>query len=289
MKYIGRRQSSNVEDRRRMSGGKKTVFGGGIVGLIILAVVYFAGGGDVSQFLQELQQQGSQTEQSSNAAIDPGEDEMAEYISVALADNEDVWNKIFSENGMVYSEPKLVLYREGTQSGCGNASSAIGPFYCPADEKVYIDLGFFEELQSRFGAAEGDFAISYVLAHEVGHHVQHLLGVSEKVSEKQQSVSEKEANKLSVALELQADFYAGIWTYYTQKYKNVLEEGDIEEALSAASAVGDDKIQKKSQGYIVPDAFTHGTSEQRMYWFKKGYNTGDIEQGNTFEELGYSL
>lgn len=289
MKYIGRRQSSNVEDRRRIPGGKKTIFGGGIVGLIIIAVMYFAGGGDVSQFLQQLQQQGSNTSQSSESVDDPAEDEMATFIAVALADNEDVWNKIFSESGMNYKEPKLVLYREGTQSGCGNASSAIGPFYCPADEKVYIDLGFFEELQSRFGASEGDFAIAYVLAHEVGHHVQNLLGVSNKVHQAQEQLSEKEANKLSVAMELQADFYAGIWTYYTQKYNNVLDQGDIDEALSAASAVGDDKIQKRSQGYVVPDAFTHGTSEQRMYWFNKGYKTGEVDQGNTFEEFGYNL
>ncbi len=289
MKYIGRRQSSNVEDRRRMSGGKKTVLAGGVIGIVIFIISYFVSGGDVSQIFQDIQQQGSQSYQTADAEIDPAEDELAEYISVALADNEDVWNKLFSENNMKYIEPKLVLYREGTQSGCGNASSAIGPFYCPADQKVYIDLSFFEELQTRFGASKGDFSVSYVLAHEIGHHVQYLLGLSEKVYKVQQGLSEIEANKLSVAMELQADFYAGIWTHYTQKYKNVLEEGDIEEALSAASAVGDDKIQKKSQGYVVPDAFTHGTSEQRMYWFKKGYTTGDIQQGNTFRELGYTL
>jgi uncharacterized protein len=285
MKFIGRRQSSNVEDRRRIPGGRKTIFGGGLIGIIIVLVTFFMNGGDAIQVLQDVQQQSSQSYESSEVVIDPAEDEMATYISVALADNEDVWNKLFSESGMEYKEPILVLYKEGTESGCGNASSAIGPFYCPADEKVYIDLSFFQELKTRFGAAEGDFSIAYVLAHEVGHHVQFLLGTSQKVVQEQRGLSEAEANKLSVALELQADFYAGIWAHYTQKYKNVLEEGDIEEAMSAASAVGDDKIQKKSQGYVVPDAFTHGTSEQRMYWFKKGYTSGDVEQGNTFAEL----
>lgn len=286
MKFIGRRQSSNVEDRRRMSGGKRTIFGGGIAGIIVVIIVYFMNGGDAMQVLQTIQQQSSQTTESSDIAISAEEDEMANYISVVLADNEDVWNKLFSESGIEYREPKLVLYKEGTQSGCGNASSAIGPFYCPADEKVYIDLGFFEELQTRFGAAEGDFSIAYVLSHEVGHHVQYLLGTMQKVTQRQKSLSEAEANKLSVALELQADFYAGVWAHYTQKYKNVLEEGDIDEALSAASAVGDDMIQKKSQGYVVPDAFTHGSSEQRMYWFRKGFSSGDVNQGDTFAELG---
>lgn len=286
MKFIGRRQSSNVEDRRRMSGGKKTIFGGGIAGIIVVIIAYFLNGGDAMQVLQNIQQQSSQTTESSDVAISAEEDEMANFISVVLADNEDVWNKLFAESGIDYREPKLVLYKEGTESGCGNASSAIGPFYCPSDEKVYIDLGFFDELQTRFGAAGGDFAVAYVLSHEVGHHVQFLLGTMQKVSQAQKRLSETEANKLGVALELQADFYAGVWTHYTQKYKNVLEEGDIEEALSAASAVGDDMIQKKSQGYVVPDAFTHGSSEQRMYWFKKGFSSGDVNQGDTFTELG---
>jgi len=284
MQWSGRRQSSNVEDRRRMSGGKKMAFGGGILGLIIMVAVYFIGGGDGSQLINVIQQQTTSTGQS-EVPVDPAEDEMAKYVSVVLADNEDVWNQIFSESGKTYTEPVLVLFRDATESACGYASSATGPFYCPGDQKVYIDLGFFDELQKRFGASGGDFALAYVLSHEVGHHVQNLLGVSGKVHEMQGQVSETEANRLSVALELQADFYAGIWTHYTQKYKNVLDEGDIEEALSAASAVGDDRIQKRSQGYVVPDAFTHGTSEQRMYWFKKGYATGDMSQGNTFKEL----
>jgi hypothetical protein len=210
---------------------------------------------------------------------------MARFISVALADNEDVWNQVFTEMGSTYDEPVLVLFRDGTESACGFAATATGPFYCPGDHKVYMDLSFFDELKTRFGAQGGDFAVAYVLAHEVGHHVQTLLGISGKVQEQRKRLPEAEGNKLLVALELQADFLAGVWAHYTQKYKNVLEEGDIEEALSAASAVGDDRIQKKTQGYIVPDSFTHGTSEQRMYWFKKGYTTGDLNQGNTFDGI----
>ncbi|KXK47244.1 MAG: metalloprotease [Bacteroidetes bacterium OLB10] len=281
MKWTGRRESGNVEDRRRLSGGK-IALGGGAIGIIILLINLFMGG-DPNQLLEQMQQVNAGQEQPAN--ISPEEDEMAKYVSVALADNEDVWHQIFKENGMEYKEPKVVLFRGATQSGCGNASSAIGPFYCPADEKVYIDLTFFDELKNRFGAEGGDFAIAYVLAHEIGHHVQHLLGTSDKVHEQQQQLSEKQGNKLSIALELQADFYAGVWANRNNKMKNVLEEGDIEEALSAASAVGDDKLQKQAQGYVVPDAFTHGTSEQRMYWFKRGYTTGDIRNGDTFSEL----
>ncbi len=281
MKWTGRRESGNVEDRRRLSGGK-IALGGGAIGIIILLINLFMGG-DPNQLLEQMQQVNAGQEQPAN--ISPEEDEMAKYVSVALADNEDVWHQIFKENGMEYKEPKVVLFRGATQSGCGNASSAIGPFYCPADEKVYIDLTFFDELKNRFGAEGGDFAIAYVLAHEIGHHVQHLLGTSDKVHEQQQQLSEKQGNKLSVALELQADFYAGVWANRNNKMKNVIEEGDIEEALSAASAVGDDKLQKQAQGYVVPDAFTHGTSEQRMYWFKRGYTTGDIRNGDTFSEV----
>jgi len=278
MKWTGRRESGNVEDRRRLSGGK-IALGGGAIGIIILLINLFMGG-DPNQLLQQMQQVNAGQEQPVN--ISPEEDEMAKYVSVALADNEDVWHQIFKENGMEYREPKVVLFRDATQSGCGNASSATGPFYCPADEKVYIDLTFFDELKIRFGAEGGDFAIAYVLAHEIGHHVQHLLGTSDKVHEQQQQLSETQGNKLSVALELQADFYAGVWANRNNKMKNVLEDGDIEEALSAASAVGDDKLQKKAQGYVVPDAFTHGTSEQRMRWFKKGYTTGLVSEGDTF-------
>lgn len=281
MQTEGRRESGNVEDRRRMSTGGKAVVGGGAIGIIVLLIQLFIGG-DPAQLINQAQQQAQQT-QGSDASIDPEEDAMAKYVSVALADNEDVWNKIFTENNMQYQEPKLVLFRGSTESGCGYASSQTGPFYCPADQKVYIDLSFFEELQTRFGASKGDFALAYVLAHEVGHHVQNLLGTSGKVHEAQERLSKEEGNKLSVNLELQADFYAGVWAHYNQKMKGVLEDGDIEEALSAASAVGDDHIQKQAQGYVVPESFTHGTSDQRMYWFKLGYSSGDLSKGNTFK------
>lgn len=288
MQWTGRRQSANVDDRRRMTGGKKVAFGGGIVGIIIVAAIYLLGGGNSSDIFNAIQQQ-SGTSQSSDVPVDPAEDEMAQFVAVVLADNEDVWHKIFSESGKTYEEPVLVLYRDYTESGCGSASASTGPFYCPGDHKVYMDLSFFEELTSRFGAKEGDFAVAYVVSHEIGHHVQTLLGISPRVRERMQEVSEKEANALSVAMELQADFLAGVWAYHTDRYKGVLEAGDIEEALSAASAVGDDRIQKQAQGYTVPDSFTHGTSEQRMYWFKRGYASGDLRDGNTFAEMGLSL
>lgn len=285
MKWLGRRQSDNVEDRRGMSGGKIAA-GGGVIGVIILLINMFAGGdsGGILDGLQDQLQQGSgQTEQ---AAPQSEEDKkMGDFVRTVLADTEDVWAKVFKENGMTYQNPKLVLFTDQVQTACGGASSASGPFYCPSDQKVYMDLAFFDELQSRFGAKGGDFAIAYVIAHEVGHHVQTLLGTSNKVRQAQQETNETGANKLSVAMELQADFYAGLWAHYNQEMNNALEEGDIEEALSAANAVGDDAIQKKAQGHVVPDSFTHGSSEQRVYWFKKGYNSGDINQGDTFKEI----
>jgi len=282
MKWLGRRQSDNMEDRRGMSGGK-LVAGGGIIGVIILVINMFMGG-DNSAVINDITnqiQQGSQTEKTELSARDK---EMGEFVATVLADTEDVWTKVFAENGMTYEKPKLVLFRDAVQTACGGASSASGPFYCPSDKKVYMDLAFFDELQSRFGAKGGDFAIAYVIAHEIGHHVQTLVGTSAKVRQLQSDASEKEANYLSVCLELQADFYAGVWTHYNEQMNNILEEGDIDEALSAANAVGDDAIQKRAQGYIVPDSFTHGTSEQRMYWFKKGFESGDFKQGNTFKE-----
>ena len=284
MKWQGRRESGNVEDRRGISGGKMAV-GGGIIGVIILLINMFAGG-DNSAVLNEINQQLQQSTTTEEAApLSARDEEMGKMVKVILADTEDVWHKIFQENGMTYEEPKLVLFRDAVQTACGGASSASGPFYCPADRKVYMDLSFFEELQTRFGAKGGDFAVAYVIAHEVGHHVQTLLGTSAKVREIQQQVSEAEANKLSVAQELQADFYAGLWAHYNEEMNRVLETGDIEEALSAAHAVGDDAIQKKAQGHVVPDSFTHGTSEQRMYWFNKGFESGDFSQGDTFKAL----
>lgn len=279
MKWLGRRESSNVDDRRSSSGGK--LFVGGTIGVIILVIKFFMDG-DPTQLIQQIDQQNTQTTEVVNDSLD---NTMAKFVAVVLADNEDVWNKIFTENGLQYEEPKLVLFRGATESGCGNASSSIGPFYCPADKKVYIDLSFMDELKTRFGAQGGDFALAYVIGHEVGHHVQNLLGTSAKTEELQAQSNQTKANKLSVALELQADFYAGVWTYHNQQMKNILEQGDIEEALSAASAVGDDAIQQKTQGAIVPDAFTHGSSAERMYWFKRGYQTGDIRKGNTFAKL----
>ena len=279
MKWLGRRESSNVDDRRSSSGGK--FFVGGTIGVIILVIKFFMDG-DPTQLIQQIDQQNTQNTEVVNDSLD---NTMAKFVAVVLADNEDVWNKIFTENGLQYEEPKLVLFRGVTESGCGNASSSIGPFYCPADKRVYIDLSFMDELKTRFGAQGGDFALAYVIGHEVGHHVQNLLGTSAKTEELQAQSNQTKANKLSVALELQADFYAGVWTYHNQQMKNILEQGDIEEALSAASAVGDDAIQQKTQGTIVPDAFTHGSSTERMYWFKRGYQTGDIRKGNTFAKL----
>ncbi|MFH6999499.1 neutral zinc metallopeptidase [Flavobacterium sp. FlaQc-57] len=283
MKWKGTRESDNVEDRRGMSSGGKTIVGGGIIGIIILLVNVF--GGENAQMITPIleQMQGSQSNQTEAAApLSKEDEEMGHFVKTVLAKTEDTWDKKFAELGMTYKKPKLVLFRGSVNTACGGASSASGPFYCPGDQKVYMDLGFFEELKTKFGAEGGDFAIAYVIAHEIGHHIQTLLGTSAKMRQAQEGKSEAEANKLSVALELQADFYAGVWAHDNQQY---IEAGDIEEALSAAHAVGDDAIQSKMQGHVVPDSFTHGTSEQRMYWFKKGYKTGDINQGNTFDEI----
>ena len=285
MKWSGRRSSENFEDRRGMSSGGKTIVGGGIIGIIILLLNTF--GGENVQMLTPILEQmnqgnGAPTEQRALTA-----DEVAEgkFIEAILVDTEDVWGKIFQENNMQYKRPNLMLFTDAVETECGNATSASGPFYCPGDQKVYMDLTFFNELKTRFGAQGGDFATAYVIAHEIGHHVQTVLGTSAKMRQMQEGKSEAEANKLSVALELQADFYAGVWTHYNQKMNNFLEEGDIDEALSAAHAVGDDAIQAKIQGHIVPESFTHGTSAQRKAWFMKGYNSGDINQGNTFAGL----
>ena len=284
MKWQGRRQSDNVDDRRGLSGGKAVV-GGGIIGVIILLINVF-GGQDAQQLTPILEQlnNGQQTEQTS-VPLSEKDSIMGVFIKTIVADTEDVWHKVFQENGMTYEEPKMVLFTSNVQTACGSATSASGPFYCPGDKTVYMDLAFFDELKTRFGAKGGDFAIAYVIAHEVGHHVQTLIGTSGKMRQMQQGLSETEANKLSVALELQADFYAGLWTHYNQNMKDILEPGDLEEALSAANAVGDDAIQSKMQGQVTPDSFTHGTSEQRMYWFNKGFKSGDIKQGDTFKAL----
>ncbi len=280
MLWKGRRESGNVDDRRGMSGGKMAA-GGGVIGIIILLINFMMSDGDLSKLQVQLPQ--GQTTQLT-AEEQAADDERAAFVKVVLAETEDVWNTVFTENGSQYVEPTLVLFRGSVQSGCGGASSEVGPFYCPADQNLYIDLSFYEDLQTKLNAP-GDFPMAYVVAHEVGHHIQKLTGVSDKMHELRSQLSETEYNKYSVMMELQADFYAGVWAHHTQKMKNILEEGDIEEALTAANAIGDDNLQKRSQGYVVPDAFTHGTSEQRVYWFSKGYKTGDMKQGDTFSEL----
>ena len=286
MKWQGRRQSDNMEDRRGMSTGGKSLVGGGIIGIIILLVNIF--GGENAQMITPVLEQFNNQSQSATTEqrdLTPSEIEEGKFVKTILADNEDVWNKIFQENNLQFEAAKIVLFSGQVETACGGASSASGPFYCPGDQKIYMDMSFFEELRTKFGAKGGDFAVAYVIGHEYGHHIQNLLGTSTKMRQLQQGKSEAEANKLSVALELQADFYAGLWTNYNEKINAMLEPGDIEEALSAAQAVGDDAIQKKMQGQVVPDSFTHGTSEQRMYWFKKGLQSGDIKQGNTFNYI----
>jgi neutral zinc metallopeptidase len=280
MKWEGRRQSSNVDDRRGMRGKGGLIAGGGIVGIIVVLLQLF--GGETGQQVASVVNQvagGNQTQQAvERVELTAEQKKIGEFTATVLADTEDVWEKVFSQNGLgTYKKPTLVLFTENVSTGCGNATAAVGPFYCPADQKLYMDMDFFEELKSRFGAKGGDFAIAYVMAHEVGHHIQTLLGTSQQVRQKQQGLTKAAANKWSVAQELQADFYAGVWAHHNQKY---LDTDDIDEALSAANAVGDDAIQKRMQGHVVPDSFTHGTSEQRKYWFTKGYNTGDIRQGN---------
>ena len=277
MRWRGERQSSNIEDRRGMSAGKVAVGGGlGTVVLLILALIF---GADPQQLLEQLPTQ-QPSEVQSSRPLNPEEEEAKQFVSVVLAKSEDVWHNLFQQNGRQYREPTLVLFTDQVQSACGRAGASVGPFYCPGDEKVYIDLSFYEELKRRF-QAPGDFAQAYVIAHEVGHHVQNLLGISDRVDAMRGRVSQTEYNQLSVRLELQADFFAGVFARYV-KDQGVLEAGDIEEALTAASAIGDDKIQRQTTGYVVPDSFTHGSSEQRLRWFKKGYDSGDLRQGDTF-------
>jgi predicted metalloprotease len=277
MRWQDMRRSDNVEDRRGI-GGRGIVLGGGGIGtLIIVLIIYFLGGNPA----QLLNQTGAPSG-NTQVELSAEDKELGEMVKAVLGDTEDVWQEVFKQQlRQDYAEPKLVLFTDRTQSGCGFASAATGPFYCPADQKVYIDLAFYRELRQRF-KAPGDFAQAYVIAHEVGHHVQNLLGVSDKVHAARSQVSETEYNQLSVRLELQADFYAGVWAHHSNRHKNTLEPGDIEEAIRCASAIGDDNIQKQAQGYVVPDSFTHGTGAQRVKWFRKGYESGDIRQGDTF-------
>jgi len=279
MRWRGREESSNIEDRRGIGGGGIAVGGG--IGTLVIALIAFLFGADPRQLLEQ-----APPENQPPAASRPGDapDEGRQFVAVVLRDTEKAWNDVFRQNGRQYQEPKLVLFSNRVDSACGMANSAVGPFYCPADSKVYIDLGFFRELETQFRAS-GDFAQAYVIAHEVGHHVQNLLGTSDKVHQMQQRGGEAQANRLSVMLELQADCYAGVWGYY-QGRQGVLEQGDPEEALRAATAIGDDRLQMRSQGYVVPDSFTHGTSEQRVRWFRVGFESGDVKRCDTFNTRG---
>jgi predicted metalloprotease len=276
MRWIGGRQSINVEDRRGAGG---MAVGGGIGSIVIALIVYLLGG-DPSSVPQSSPSAQSGSRSGSGQYADPRDDSLKQFISVVLATTEDTWHKLFQEAGSTYREPKLVLFTQQVQSACGVAGASVGPFYCPSDGNMYIDLSFYRELRSRFGAP-GDFAQAYVIAHEVGHHVQNLLGISDQVHRRQQRMSRDGANELSVRLELQADYFAGVWAHHVQK-EGLLDPGDIEEAMTAASAIGDDKLQMQAQGYVVPDSFTHGTSEQRQRWFHRGLQRGDIEGGDTF-------
>ena len=284
MKWEGRRQSDNVEDRRgNGSSGGKVALGGGLIGIVAPLFTIFGGekGQMIGSLLNEVNQGAPIEQVSEQRALTKEEQELGDFSATVFADCEDVWNKIFKENNSTYTEPKMVLFSDQVNTECGTASAAVGPFYCPADQKVYMDLEFFNELKTKFGAKGGDFAIAYVIAHEVGHHIQTVLGTSSKVRGLQSTMTKRESNKLSVCLELQADFYAGVFAHHNKQY---LEAGDIDEALSAAHAVGDDAIQKRMQGHVVPDSFTHGTSEQRKKWFMKRYNSADIRLHDTFKE-----
>jgi predicted metalloprotease len=291
MQTEGRRESENVEDRRAMSPrGKRAAVGGGI-GVLVIAVIALLTGADPSQLLALL---GGQVVQGGGAAAPaeelqttPEEEELVRFSKVVLGDTEDVWNQLFREAlRRQYQEPAMVVFRDHVDSACGFQSAAVGPFYCPGDAKVYLDLSFFDELARNFGAA-GDFAQAYVIAHEVGHHVQNLLGYSDKVNDQRGRISEAEQNKLSVRLELQADFLAGVWAHHTQKQKQVLDPGDLDEALNAAGQIGDDTLQRKARGRVAPDLFTHGTAEQRIRWFKRGFETGDLRLLEELFELPY--
>jgi uncharacterized protein len=280
MDWKGRRESENIEDRRMLTPRRAAVGG---VGVIFLALITFLLGGDPQKLLNQLQEQNNPQAGAveGKAALDPAQEELKHFVAVVLADTEDVWRERFRKMGKTYKEPRLVLFSGRVESACGLADAAVGPFYCPGDQMVYLDLTFFDELKNRFHAP-GEFAQAYVIAHEVGHHVQKLLGISDKVHARRQSLNKAEYNQLSVRLELQADFLAGFWAYYAQKMKHILDPGDLEAALRAANAIGDDRLQKQARGYVVPDSFTHGTSAQRIRWFRRGFESGDFSQGDTF-------
>ena len=277
-------RADNVDDRRGTGGGGGGMLVGGGLGTLIIAAIVFFLGGDPSSILSGGVENSAPTEQRQ---LTQNELQIREFVRMLSKENNQTWEKIFAENGMQYREPKIVLFEQVTQSGCGTAQAEMGPFYCPADESVYMDMSFFGEMQQKFGAKVTEFTIAYVMAHEIGHHVQTLLGTTQQVDKLRRSgqYSEAEMNRVSVATELQADFYAGLWAKQTNNRENFLEPGDIESAMEAAAAVGDDNIQKRSAGYVNQEAFTHGSSKQRVEWFMKGYNSGDIKQGNTFDQL----
>ena len=278
MRWRGRRESTNVEDRRGVSRGGLAVGGGlGTIAIMLVALLF---GADPRELLNQTQESAPPSQTQGARRVNPQEDELKQFTSVVLAETEDVWQTLFQQAGRRYREPTLLLFTGQTRSACGAAGASTGPFYCPGDQKVYIDLSFYRDLKTQLGAP-GDFAQAYVIAHEVGHHIQNLLGTMDQVSARQARVSEAESNRLSVMLELQADFYAGVWAHYAER-RGIIEAGDIEEALNAATAIGDDRLQQQGQGYVVPDSFTHGTSAQRVRWFRKGFETGDIRQGDTF-------
>ncbi|NOT73708.1 MAG: flagellar biosynthesis protein FlgM [Cyclobacteriaceae bacterium] len=285
MQWRGRRESGNVNDQRGSGGGGGGGFNlpgglfskGGLITVVIIFIVSWLTGTNPLTLLQQVDTSGGSSGQAIQVSAE--DEERAQFVKVVLADTEDVWHKLLSD----YREPTLEMFTDQVQSACGQASASSGPFYCSEDERVYIDLSFYDELQSKLNAP-GDFAQAYVIAHEVGHHVQHLMGITDKIHAMKNDLSEEDYNKLSVKLELQADFFAGVWAHHDNEMKNILEPGDIDEALNAASAIGDDRLQKQFQGYVVPDSFTHGTSAQRVFWFRKGFETGDIKQGDTFSD-----
>ncbi|MDR1720155.1 MAG: neutral zinc metallopeptidase [Dysgonamonadaceae bacterium] len=278
MRWSGRRESENIDDRRQLGGSGKIALGGGLSGIIVLLLVWLMGGNPLELMNMMQEDQSGQTGVYESSAE---EDSLKHFSAFVLASTEDVWTAIFKQMGKTYRKPTLVFFSGYVNSACGSASSSTGPFYCPGDEKLYVDLSFYDEMKRSLGGG-GDFAFAYVIAHEVGHHVQKLLGTNEQYEKLRQKASEKEANALTVKLELQADFYAGVWAYHEKKLFDSLDDTDLYEAINTASAIGDDRLQKQAQGYVVPDSFTHGTSAQRQRWFKKGFDTGDIRQGDTF-------
>lgn len=289
MKLNGRRESQNVDDRRRSTGSKAALGGMGIGGIIVVALVTLLSGGSLTDILPTvMSQMANVTEQPADHEFTPEEEELAKFSRQILAGTEDVWTEVFEQMGRTYTPPKMVLYTGGVQTGCGNGSAAMGPFYCSADQCLYIDLSFFMQMKQQLGA-DGDFAYAYVIAHEVGHHVEYLLGTLDKVHTQMSRMNKVDANKLSVRLELLADFYAGVWGYHDNKMFASIEDGDLQEAIKCAEVIGDNYLQEKAQGYSQPESFTHGTSAQRMKWLKLGLSTGDMSRGTTFQKSDAEL